>query len=508
MPFQPALSISPGTVTTAQAVASSPLTINAAGGSGTITVSLSDGGGGGSFSPGSSAQMNGAGGSTQFTYTNATPDTYTITVSSPGFAPGTATIIVTSGSPPSPTGFTLTPASRSAQVNVPTAAYVIALTNGGSAAVAGVGGQAFALSSSDLSGVFAPGTTVTVPQGQSSASFTYRSPNVGLATLTATASGAPYLVNTATAQAVITASGGFGAGGSGMGPIIAAAGMEFGEAYLYGTLTNPDDTAFAKLQSFDYKIATALKEAMGPEQYTPVGVGIADKKYTVDLTVESYSLQRYQLLLGGSAPTAQAAIVAPVSGPTLTPGAGSTTFTAGHIAVGYSYRNKFGATVMSPLTDATVTSTQQIAVTSLGALPSGVTSVDWFVSSQSYTTAPLAAAAPVYFVANNNGTAFNITVYGLTTAAIPLTISQIGKAGNVYTSNAYDEAPPFTVHCINPADGSGRNLKVYGVVCTDLSNSLKLRDWTQEKITGNVYGDTTVVPAKMHEWFAPAGFLS
>lgn len=293
-----------------------------------------------------------------------------------------------------------------------------------------------------------------------------------------------------------------------MGPVIAAAGQEFGEAYLFGTLTNADDVPFAKLQSFDYKIATALKESMGPEQYSATGVGISDRKYTIDLQIASYSLKRYQLLLGGSAPAVQASVASPTAGPTLTPASGSTPFTAGHIAVGYAYRNSFGATVMSPLTDATVTSGQKITVTSLGALPAGVTSVDWFASSASYTTAPLAAAAPVYWIANNAGTSFDIVLYGVATAQVPLATSQILNAGYVQTHYAYDEPVPFTVHCMNPLDGSGRNLKVYGCVCTDLSNALKLRDWTGEKITGNVYGDTSVTPAKMHEWFGKSSFLN
>ncbi len=472
---------------------------------------LSDGGGGGVFSP-TTGNIPPDVHSANFTYTNATPGTYTITVTpqnSGGQPAQTVQVIVLAASPGSIDGFTLKPPSNSAPVNVPTQPYILQLVDsGGAAAVAGVGGQAFVLTTSGLSGSFGSSNTVTIPQGQSSVAFSYQAGSVGVAVLTATASGAPYSVNVHTAQAVISAPTGGGAGGRSMGPLIRAAGMEFGEAYLRGTLTTADDTPFAKLQSLDLKFATSVKEAMGPEQYSAVGVGIGDRKYTADFSVGTYSLQRFQLLLGGSAPSAQAAVTAASTAPTLAAAAGPTSFAAGYLAVGYAYRNKFGTTTISTLATQVLTSTQKVNVTSLGALPSGVTSVDWYVGSAVYATSALALAAPVYFHSNNDGSAFSITAFPTGTRVIPVA-SEIGAAGSVFAHYAYDQAPPFTVHCVNPADGSGRNLLIYGCVCTDIGDALKLRDWTTEKITCNVYGDNSVVPAKIFEWFAPTsgGFL-
>lgn len=487
------------------------ITINGSVGAGAQDFTLSDGGAGGTFTP-TTGSIPGGVSSANFRYSNSTPGTYTITVTPQvsGPQPGqTVQVVVLAASPGAVDGFTLTPASRSAPVNVPTAAYVIQLVDsGGGAAVAGVGGQAFALTTSGLSGSFGSSNTVTIPQGSSSVAFSYQAAAVGVAVLTATASGAPYSVNVHTAQAVISAPSGAGAGGRSMGPLIRAAGMEFGEAYLRGTLTTADDTPFAKLQSFDDKIATSLKEAMGPEQYSAVAVGIGDRKYTVDFSVLTYSLQRYQMLLGGSAPTAQAAIAAASTAPTLAAASGPTSFAAGYLAVGYAYRNRFGTTTVSTLATQVLTSTQKVNVTSLGALPSGVTSVDWYVGSAVYATSALALAAPVYYHSNNDGSAFSITAFPTGTRVIPVA-SEIGAAGSVYTHYAYDQPLPFTVHCVNPADGSGRNLLIYGCCCTDLANSMKLRDWSSEKITANWYGDNSTVPAKMFEWFAPTsgGFL-
>ena len=497
-------SVTPYTQTVAAGVAAT-LTITQVTLSSPQVYALSDGGGGGVFSP-TSVTIAGGVSSASFTYTNAAVGTYTLSVT-PGAGPLsgqpalTPQVVVVSGSPPAPTGFVLAPSSNTAPANTPTPGYTIDLTNGAAAAVAGGGGQAFDLTSIPTGAVFAPSSPVTVPAGQSSVSFTVQSPTVGVATVQAAASGSPYLVNTATAQAVISAPGGSGSGGRSMGPLFKANGMEFGEAYLYGTLSAPDDTPFAKLQHLDFKVATALKEAMGPEQYVPIGVGISDRKYTVDLSVKTYSLQRFQMLYGGSAAAAVAAITDASTAPTLTATAGPTTFAAGFLAVAYAYRNKFGTTKISTIATVSLTSTQKANVTSLGALPAGVTSVDWYVGSAVYATAPLAAAAAVYYHSNNDGSAFSVTAFPTSTRVIPAT-SQIGVAGSSFVGYAYDQPALFNVHCVNPADGSQRNLVIYGCVCTDDANSMKLRDWTDEKITANVYGDTSTTPAKMFEWFA------
>jgi hypothetical protein len=175
--------------------------------------SLWDGTGTGTFTPSFGTVL--AGGQTgTFTYRNTNPGTYTIYVTEvSSMVTHTVTVIVTAGSPPSPTSFTLTPASQTAAQGVATGDYTIELFNGSSPAVAGGGGQAFSLSSSDAGGTFSTGATATVPAGSSSVTFTYTSPNEGTAILTATASGSPYSVNVHTALAVISTSG--GSGGSG-----------------------------------------------------------------------------------------------------------------------------------------------------------------------------------------------------------------------------------------------------------------------------------------------------
>lgn len=207
-------SLSPSTQTVAVNV-DATITITSTPDSGTQYWSLYDNGGSGTFTP-SFATVLADQTTGTFKYRNATPGTYTISVTPilSGEQPSqSVTVIVTGSSPPSPTSFTLTPATQTAAQSVATGDYTIELFNGTAPAVAGGGGQAFSLSSSDASGTFSTGVTATVPAGSSSVTFTYTSPNVGTATLTATASGSPYSVNVHTALAVITASG--GSGGSG-----------------------------------------------------------------------------------------------------------------------------------------------------------------------------------------------------------------------------------------------------------------------------------------------------
>lgn len=214
-------SLSPSTQTVAvNALATITIAVSGVSGGGQ-PFDVWDGGGGGNLPTNPPTVV--GNGSTQFTYSNAAPGVYTVHVVPrigsfyplSGQPEQTVQVVVTAGTPPvPPDSFALAPSSNAAVVNVATALYTLTLLKSGAPSVAGVGGQAFALTSSDGGGSFNPGATVTVPEGSSSISFTYQSPNVGTATLTATASGSPYAVNVHTALAVISAASA-GPGGSG-----------------------------------------------------------------------------------------------------------------------------------------------------------------------------------------------------------------------------------------------------------------------------------------------------
>ena len=273
--------------------------------------------------------------------------------------------------------------------------------------------------------------------------------------------------------------------------IIQAFGTEFFEGYCFATQTNPDDVPFAKLQDFDFKDSLSLKELMGPEGLTAQSVGASERKLTAAVTDMTINLSKYYRMRGGSAPVAITPIVNPAVAPTLTAGAGSTALTIGYVAVAFSYVSPYGETLISPIQTVSVTAGQQIAVTALGALPSGVSNVNWYVSTQSYSTAPLAAAATLYLAVNNAGTAFNITAYSANTAKTIPTSTSLGLSRSVYSMMQTDVPTPFQVHLKNPVDGSGREFLFKQVVCPDLDSAMKLRDWTTQKYTFNIYADPT-----------------
>lgn len=91
---------------------------------------------------------------------------------------------------------------------------------------------------------------------------------------------------------------------------------------------------------------------------------------------------------------------APTAGPTLAPSAG--TMAAGAYQVAYAYVTAVGVTTIGPTSSITLTANQKIDVTSLGALPAGVTSVNWYVSESP-------ASDKLLYYTNNNGGAFSIT---------------------------------------------------------------------------------------------------
>lgn len=88
----------------------------------------------------------------------------------------------------------------------------------------------------------------------------------------------------------------------------------------------------------------------------------------------------------------------PTTAPTLAPSAG--TLAAGDYQVAYAYVTAVGKTLISPIATITLTANQKIDVTSLGALPAGVLSVNWYVSEPDVDK--------LIYAGNNNGGSFSI----------------------------------------------------------------------------------------------------
>ncbi len=117
--------------------------------------------------------------------------------------------------------------------------------------------------------------------------------------------------------------------------------------------------------------------------------------------------------------TTDAPIADPVTAPTLAGSGTATTFLAGDYAVAYSYVNGSGETLLSEFKRVTLTATQQIDVSAITPLPAGVDSVNWYVS-------PDADSTKMRFIANNAGTAFNITTLPLLSAQLPPDLNRTG----------------------------------------------------------------------------------
>lgn len=98
----------------------------------------------------------------------------------------------------------------------------------------------------------------------------------------------------------------------------------------------------------------------------------------------------------------------PTTAPTLAEG-GAGALGAGTWKVGYSYVTLYGETKISSLGSVVIGASKKITVTSLGALPTGVLSVNWYVSKA------LNSVDVAFLVgSNNNGTGFDINAAGTT----------------------------------------------------------------------------------------------
>lgn len=111
-------------------------------------------------------------------------------------------------------------------------------------------------------------------------------------------------------------------------------------------------------------------------------------------------------------------IADPTTAPTVASSGG--TLGSGVYLVAYAYRNPNGSTVISELAAITLTASKKIDVTGLGALPAGVTSVDWYVSRS-------ANSKDLGFILNNDGSGHSINSLPSSTAVSAPTINTTGE---------------------------------------------------------------------------------
>jgi hypothetical protein len=182
----------------------------------------------------------------------------------------------------------------------------------------------------------------------------------------------------------------------------------------------------------------------------------------------------------------------PATAPTLA-AAGGGSLAAGVYKVAYSYvEGNTGQTITSPTAEITVTLNQQINVTAVTPLPSGVTAVNWFVSQANgstlemhsqnngaafaITAAPtvVAIADPPYprnITANTTGTGANVLATQVTVYGTDINDQPISETLPIFTAgshNAVAGAKAFkrVTRIVSPIQGAGVNLIVgFGDKC-------------------------------------------
>jgi hypothetical protein len=270
------------------------------------------------------------------------------------------------------------------------------------------------------------------------------------------------------------------------------------------TLNGPNGVNIpcAALQSFDGKLATTYKEFESPEYLTAAGVSVTGQKMTgtFDCLVESVGM--LALLLGGTADTTTA-VANPTVAPTLAAAAGGA-LAAGHYQVGYTYTNSDGESAISPLAIVTVTANQKITTTSLGALPTGVTGVNWYMTSGVYATDALAQAQPVYYIGSNTGGAMTLATAPTTNAGLPPTLSSIVNSVPRYTHTTNTLPNVFSAFWKTPdSSGAGEVMQFLGCVLSDIEWNMKFNDYIQVKGNFNCYG----VGGKLFEKLLPSSVV-
>lgn len=155
-----------------------------------------------------------------------------------------------------------------------------------------------------------------------------------------------------------------------------------------------------------------------------IGIGIAALKNTIIAGFQGV-VPGKAVYLGQDGQLTQdivdATIAAPTGAPTLAQSAGAGALAAGVYKVAYSYVDTAtGQTVVSPQGTVTLAASKQIDVTAVTPLPSGVESVNWFMSTA-------AGSTTLKFIANNNGAAFSINALPAGDAASPVTsVASVG----------------------------------------------------------------------------------
>lgn len=405
---------------------------------------------------------------------------------------------VDSGPQLSLTGFfTVTPASQSTGRGQPTPPYTVTLTDtSGNPAPLGHD-QQFLLSDGGDNGTFVP-VLITIPAGSTSAIFIYSQGVPGSYLLgVAPLDGPLSNLLPQTVIAVVNQPGvNTGIGGAFMpAASINSPGKVFDIGYLFGTLNNPDDVPFATCHKVSLKDTTAFKKLLGPEQLTAIAVGASERTITLEAEWATFKLEQLLLAKSGSVssvPMLTAPTVAPV--PTAAVGTPPTTYTAGYIAVAYSWVGPYGQTTISPIATVQVTAAQQISIADLGTAmgTAGATSINYFMSAQSYPTAAAATGAPLYACFYNEG---GVTVLpgsypSLINQATPI-LSSTGASRRILTFSVNDQPVPCRFHYMTPQSGGDLEFFFYNCLLPDLTVDLTMKDFVVPKLSIECYGDPT-----------------
>lgn len=153
--------------------------------------------------------------------------------------------------------------------------------------------------------------------------------------------------------------------------------------------------------------------ATHPALYRRFDVSWVSGAHVVNLTAKFGTLT----IDSGLTYTTSTPMADPSTAPTLS-GASSGSLAAGVYNVAYSAVNASGETLLSPFKAITLAANKKISVSTIS-LPSGATSLNWYVS-------PEADSTKLRYIANNNGTGFDITTLPALTAALPPDLNTSG----------------------------------------------------------------------------------
>jgi hypothetical protein len=285
-------------------------------------------------------------------------------------------------------------------------------------------------------------------------------------------------------------------------PVKSKANTFFNYGYLSAINASGEEIVFGMLQEFSLKSNLGLKELMDPDSLTAAAVGISEQKVTISAKNAKFKTEQLVLAMGGTKSTV-AAVADPSVAPTLTAGSGSTSMTAGYVGVAYAYRTPYGTTKISPVQTVSITLGQKITVTAI-TLPAGATYVDLYVTSATYASAPLAAAAQLYKLGQiAGGAAYDIVAYALTSALTPPTVSQVGLARDIYSKSTSDEPLACRLQFFTEKNGAGMEVVVYGVVMPDFEFTAGLKEFVIPAFNANAYGDDST--GKLYDVLVPTG---